>query len=212
MFSFKDRLKEISSGYGSHRAFSRLLGVSDTAVGRWIKGGDVTLSNLRNISEKCGVELKWLASGEGPKFSGADAMGEFTLVPRYDVHASAGFGELVQEEDIIEHVPFNSSWLYGQHLQPSKLALVRVSGDSMEPTLEHQDLILFDMNDQALRDGMLYVLNLNSTLIVKRILTMFDGSIIIRSDNESYQDQKVNSTETGGLSVFGRVVWFSRNL
>ncbi|PIE02255.1 MAG: hypothetical protein CSA81_07760 [Acidobacteria bacterium] len=209
---FKDRLREITEGYGSSRAFARMLGVSDTAVGRWLKGGDVTLSNLNNISEKCGVEVKWLATGEGPKFSGADVFGAFSLIPRYDVRASAGFGEEVTEEDIVEEVPFNTSWLHGRYLQPNKLAMIQVSGDSMEPTLENRDFILFDKSDQNLRDGMLYVLNLNGTLLVKRLLTMFDGSVVIRSDNSAYADQQVTPEHASRLAVLGRVVWFSRNM
>ena len=212
MAEFKDRLKEISNGYGSQRSFSRLLGVSDTAVGRWLKGGDVTLSNLKVISQSCGLELEWLATGEGPKFSGANAFGEFTLVPRYGVQASAGHGQLVDEEAKLEDVPFKSHWLHSRNLQPNQLALVEVTGDSMEPTLENRDLILFDMGDKRLKDSMLYVLNLNGVLMVKRILTMVDGTIIVRSDNEAYEDQKIVSEKINDLRILGRVVWFSREL
>jgi len=209
---FSERLKELCRGYGSNRAFARLLGVSDTAVARWLKGGDVTLSNLRVISQECGVELEWLATGGGPKFSGADALGGFSLIPRYGVQASAGYGQINEQEDVVEEVPFNTSWLHSKNWQPNKLALVQVTGDSMEPTLENRDLILFDQGDKQIKDSMLYVLNLNGTLMVKRLLSMFDRSLVIRSDNSAYQDQKLSVDQVEGLQVLGRVIWFSREL
>jgi len=209
---FKDRLRELCDGYGSLRSFSRLIGVSDTAVGRWLKGGDVTLSNLKVIARECGLELEWLATGRGPKFASAEAFGEFSLIPRFDVQASAGFGQDISTEDKLEDVPFKTQWLHDRHLQPNQLALVEVTGDSMESTLFNRDLILFDMGDQRVRDSMMYVINLNGTLMVKRILTMVDGSLIVRSDNEAYQDQTLTREMASHLNVLGRVVWFAREL
>ena len=88
-------------------------------------------------------------------------------------------------------------------LTPAKgasLSVVRVMGDSMEPTLSDGDDVLVDASDHGsrLRDG-IYVMRIDDTLVVKRIALRPDSPFItIASDNPTYPTWEVP------LRFFGR--------
>ena len=95
---------------------------------------------------------------------------------------------------------------------PAGLSMIRVAGDSMEPTLGDGDDILVDTADAggALRDG-IYVLRVDDTLIVKRLaLNPAARSITIGSDNPRYAD--IPDCDPATISVIGRVVWVGRRV
>lgn len=70
---FKDRLKSIMDEE-SLRGFGRKAGISDGALRHYLNGESYPdLDRLAAIAEKSGVNLLWLATGEGPKHPEARA-------------------------------------------------------------------------------------------------------------------------------------------
>lgn len=61
------RLKEII-GSQSVRSFAQEIGVSETAVRKYLKGGLPALDILMRICDLTGVNVNWLVTGEGPKY------------------------------------------------------------------------------------------------------------------------------------------------
>jgi phage repressor protein C with HTH and peptisase S24 domain len=90
------------------------------------------------------------------------------------------------------------------------LSILRVSGDSMLPTLADGDEILVDRADAAegLRDG-IYVLREGDTLMVKRIVSDPSGGFAIRSDNPAVA---ASTIALDAVQIIGRVLWFGRSL
>ena len=92
------------------------------------------------------------------------------------------------------------------------LSVVRVMGDSMEPTLSDGDDVLVDASDHGsrLRDG-IYVMRIDDTLVVKRIALRPDSPFItIASDNPTYPTWEDIDRST--VHIAGRVLWFGRAL
>lgn len=138
---------------------------------------------------------------------------EFVQIPRYEVAASAGGGTMIHSEQIVDHLSFKSDWVRNALGIPvSALALINVTGDSMEPTLSEGDLILIDMSHRGVKDNAVYVLQLNGTLLVKRIQHKLDGSVIVKSDNAIYEPELVGSEAVDFLNIIGRVVWCGRRM
>jgi transcriptional regulator with XRE-family HTH domain len=129
-------------------------------------------------------------------------------IPRLPLHASAGPGATVGEEDAIGSFRFSQRWLRDQGLQPSRLSAIAVRGDSMEPTLRDGDEILVDDTPRAWRDG-IHVVRLDGTLVVKRLETSRPGRVILLSDNTAYRPIEC---APGDVEVIGRVVWKSGRL
>lgn len=139
--------------------------------------------------------------------------GDFVFVPRYDVKASAGHGSLIHSEQIVDHLAFKKSWVRLELGCAEKdLALITVKGDSMEPTLSPNDLILIDLRKNYVADNAVYVLQYDGSLLVKRIQRLMNGSVIIKSDNPEYKIEELSADQAKKLNVLGVVVWYGRKM
>ncbi len=108
--------------------------------------------------------------------------------------------------------PFDARWLQALGVRSDMLSLIRVSGESMAPTLNDGDDIMVDRSDAAehLRDG-IYVLRLDDALMVKRLaLTLRRGRVSIRSDNPLYP--AFEDVELKHVALVGRVIWAGRRV
>lgn len=138
---------------------------------------------------------------------------DLVLVPRYEVQASAGNGSLVHSEQIVDYLAFKADWVRNTlGVAQKDLALISVKGDSMEPELANEDLILVDMRRNRIEDNAIYVLQFDGTLLVKRIQRRLDGSLHVMSDNPRYEAEVVSADRAADLHVLGRVVWSGRRM
>lgn len=140
-------------------------------------------------------------------------LNDFVLVPRYDVRGSAGHVSVIHSEQIVDHLAFRADWVKSELQATQKeLVLIRVKGDSMEPTISNGDLILVNTRENRIEDNAIYVLQHDDALLVKRIQRKMDGSLIIKSDNPLYAQEELDSSKVESLRVLGRVVWFARKI
>jgi phage repressor protein C with HTH and peptisase S24 domain len=126
-------------------------------------------------------------------------------VPRLSLGASAGPGASSDAERAFDTFRFSSRWLREMGLDPKALSAIRVTGDSMEPTLRDGDEILVDSRPSSLRDG-IHVVRLDDMVLVKRLETARSGRIALLSDNPAYRPI---DCDAGEVAVIGRVVWKS---
>ena len=101
---------------------------------------------------------------------------------RYDVPLAAGTGEVADREAVTGYVAFRRDWLLEHKLHPQNLSLVEVTGDSMEPTLSNGDSVLVDHSRRDLYNSIMYALNVDGSLIVKRVRRV-RGGWAAESDN-----------------------------
>jgi hypothetical protein len=137
----------------------------------------------------------------------------YAPLPVFDVMVSAGPGAFNADNRIPE-----GWYLLGlDQLQAvtrariEDLALIRVSGDSMVPTLMHNDQILVDRSIHRVgRDG-LYVIAAGEEVQIKRVARDWaTKSLTVVSDNPMYPDS--TGVQEDDIVVLGRVVWISRNV
>lgn len=192
-------------------ALSRLIGRNPAYMQQYLRRGTpkrLAEQDRRLLAEFFGVDEEML--GASPRRGPA---GRLIPVARLDLRAAAGAGAFPGEEQPIAHIAFDPGWLRRvARGRPEQLALIRVAGESMAPTLGDGDDILIDRGDGAerLRDG-IYVLRLDGALVVKRLALAGDpASVTIRSDNPTWVDP--GSCALSELAVIGRVVWTGRRL
>ena len=94
----------------------------------------------------------------------------------------------------------------------NRLALITVKGDSMEPTLRSDDLILTDISTGHIDDDSIYVLQFKNDLVLKRIQRKMNGSVVVKSDNPIYGQEEMDELAAQALPVVGKVVWFGRRI
>lgn len=143
------------------------------------------------------------------------AISGYVALPLYnDVRAAAGHGAVVGHEHADDALMFKEDWIrFELGARPQDLCLIRVSGDSMEPTLRAGDVILIDVRScRPDREG-IYIMRLDGMLLVKRLQALPGGKLKVSSDNAAFDSWTVSKTDVGSdLVIVGRVVWSGRRL
>lgn len=106
---------------------------------------------------------------------------------------------------------FSLGWLRQQlAAEPDQLRWLRISGDSMEPTLCARDIVLVDITQQLPTPPGIFVLYDGFGLVAKRLEhPQQPGRVRIISDNPQYSAYEKSVDDT---RILGRVVWFARTL
>ena len=133
--------------------------------------------------------------------------GQFAQVPFFDVRASAGHGAFVADQAAARYYAFDREWLALHVGVPERrLALIPVSGTSMEPDLRDGDLVMIDRGDiEVLREGV-YVFELDDRLYVKRLMLRGDR-LVVESSNGDYPPFELNTLlERPSFKIHGRVL------
>lgn len=209
----RDELERLIKAAGvSYSAMSRMLSRNDAYIQQYLKRGTpawLEERDRRALADFFGVQ-EWLLDGGRSAPPGRPVM---VIVPKLDVRASAGSGSHSDLEARLGHYGFDRQWL--QRLsadKPENLSIVRVSGDSMAPTLLDGDDILVERVDGGtrMRDG-IYVLNRDDALLVKRVsLRPVRGRLDITSDNTAYPSW--TDCDASEVRIVGRVIWAGRRL
>lgn len=134
---------------------------------------------------------------------------EFVYVPQVSGKISAG-GGLVPENSVEMRIAFRRAWIMKRG-DPKNMALIKVSGDSMEPTLQSGDLVLVDHGRDYLDpQGGIYAIAVDDTLMIKRLQPEYPNKKVqIISDNPKY---KVMEAMIDQVHINGKVIWFGREI
>lgn len=178
-----------------------------------------SFENLQKIATHLCINLNWLLTGEGEMFIGRPEVAEsynkqgteedFILVPVMSGEISAG-GGLIPDETIELRLAFRRDWIK-RHGDPSNMSLIRVKGDSMEPTFYSGDLVLVDHSKNYLDpQGGVYAISIDNHIMIKRLQILYpERKIKVISDNPKYESFIVNPDE---LIINGKVIWFAREI
>jgi phage repressor protein C with HTH and peptisase S24 domain len=198
-------IRERGSDYTS---LSRLLGRNAAYIQQYVKRGvprKLDADDRRVLARYFDVDEMLLGATPPPRSSA------IVMVPRLALGASAGPGALADGERVRDQLGFAADWLRSRGARRLEmLSVLQVSGESMIPTLADGDEILVDRGDAGdrLRDG-IYVLRVDDTLVVKRVLVDPAGGFEIRSDNPAAAGGPI---DPAGAQIIGRVIWFGRSL
>lgn len=207
-------------------AIAKDAGVSSTTLTRPVNNPDhkyaVKLSTLQAVRSATGIDFAPFQSGDSrasPDASPPERVenGEphpngSALVPVYDVHASAGGGTVAEAEIEAYSLAFPPSYLKKlTNSSPTNLSIISVKGESMEPTLLDDDIVLLDTSKTNLSYDGLFVLRFDDALHVKRVgRAPRKGHVMIISDNKDlYPPMEMPATE---VEPVGKVLWYGRKV
>lgn len=224
-FSFdeeaRDRLAEVIRIIGTTVRAGEIAGVTDEQIRRWRDGrAKPNFASIAALTYAAGKSLDWLATGHAKQevqvnshlqVADHDIPG-FTLVPRLDIQASAGAGAFGHDEQVVDYLAFQESWLRARKINPSGARVLTAKGDSMEPTIRNGDVLLVDTSINYIQDNTIYVIVYGDILLVKRVHSRFNGTLQLISDNPLYPPEEVTAGEIEQLHVAGRVMWFGRSI
>lgn len=192
--------------------FARLIGVYPTNVSKVLTGKlSVSDGMINRIVVNMGVSKAWLRDGDGVPFEktdnirqmhGSDVSGSapgMNGIPVYDIDVTAGCRELSSmftADNIIGHVNLPIGPMEGS-------AIVRVSGDSMVPTIANGGFVYIrpvSLNSPIFW-GQIYVVVLDDYRMVKYVRRNHTdpSSIILHSDNSQYDDMEIQLSDVRQL-------------
>lgn len=119
-------------------------------------------------------------------------------IPEYNVKLSAGHGEeVISPENIIRHHILNDTFLVQYRVKPENLAVVSVTGHSMETTLRDGERVVIDISRRESIDNRVFAITTKNHCWVKRLRVTTNGERW-RSDNEEYRefDDELNNGTT----------------
>lgn len=208
-----DRIRQCAEIAGSGDELARLTTIPRRTLEYYLTGqSEPKVARCVEIAKAVGVDVGWLASGEGSKLRSTSAKTEvdddkYAYVPLYDARCSAGHGAWSDGAKVLTMLAFTAYSLRKQGLDPAKLSAIRVDGDSMEGLLNDGDTVMIDHSRSSLEGEAVYVIRLDDHLYAKRLQRQFDGSIHIISENKAYRDMIVPKDRLSDLDIIGRVVW-----
>lgn len=134
------------------------------------------------------------------------------LVQVYDVQASAGDGSINDDEIVAYSLAFPPEYLAMlTKSNPKNLAIISVKGESMNPTLSDDDIVMVDTSKTNLNYDGMFVLRFGEALQVKRIgRSESPDKITLISDNKEIYGPTERSLDD--LSVIGKVIWYGRKV
>lgn len=196
--------------------FLAALGASGLSVAEVSRRSGVTYDVINKLKRRPGSSTT--AENAAALLAALDAtdddpppQDDQAFVPVYDVAASAGHGVLVESEEVICNMAFDRRFLRRMtDARPNELAIIRVKGHSMEPTLLDDDHVLVDRTKRNLSYDGLFVIRFDDALHVKRIgRSATRGNVLVISDHSAYRDLDMPKED---LDVVGRVLWIGRRV
>ena len=127
-----------------------------------------------------------------------------------EVVASAGPGTTVLGEQIVGRMKFARTWLREYDLRGDQCQIIRVRGESMEPTLADGAAILVNIESREPKDGKIFVLRRDDDLSVKRLVRDRTVGWLLESDNP---DKRAWPTRPfpDDAQLVGEVKWTGRS-
>lgn len=207
------RIRKCAEIAGSGDELSRLTAIPRRTLEYYLTGErEPKVARCVDIAKAVGVDIGWLASGEGEPLQKARQTAvidddAYAYVPLYDARCSAGSGAWNERSRILVNLSFTRYSLRKKGLNPSDMACLRVDGDSMLGLLDDGDTVMIDLSRNALEGEGVYVVMLDDHLYAKRLQRDFDGSVRVISHNKEYQPVIVPKDRLAELQIIGRVVW-----
>jgi len=218
------------------RGFAEPLGVAFQSVHNWEKDlSPIPTVVAKAIEQVYSISPEWLLTGKGEMYSteieslltaGRKLLG-LPLTNKYTAKEDSGLvlipiGDfwMLTDEDPAFFDTFSNTdrcfgfpvgWLkerIGVHQKD--LCLMRVSGDSMLPTLTSGDIIMIDKTAPGVkfREG-IWVFELGDSIYFKRVMQLGDAQYRATSDNAQYPSITFDKKDV----IFrGRAVWLGKTL
>lgn len=179
----------------SQEELGNLLGVGKATIANYeANRRDLSFDKLQEILKVLNSSVEDFFSSENKTYKTPER--DSVRIPIYS-DASAGYGNFAQEEPL--------DWLE----LPLTIAKnadfgTFVDGDSMEPKISHNDLLLVRKTD-SLEDGEIGIFQLNEEIYCKKFKhNPLKNEIILKSLNSSYNPIKLENDDE--FRIIGKVV------
>ena len=193
------RLKELMKIKSISQAkLALILNVTPVTISQWVtEKTDPKLSNLQALSELFNVDFGWLCTGS----YGTSNYGDILLsVPYLDDN-----NELSKKEFMHFDIKTISN------INSNNIACIKVLGNSMEPVLHDNSIVIVDLGIKNIKDGYMYAFKQNHAIRIKLAAYTSTG-ITFKSYNSNYEDENYSISAMNNLKILGQVVYYATEI
>jgi len=188
----------------TQESLASMVGTTEISINRYEMGHRVPNAELINrlaVPLKC--SMKWLITGNGAMqdtSEGTEGFSALIPIPVFLEKIPAGFPKYLSN-DITEYICMPDA--------PAGSFAIRVSGDSMNPTIKSGDYVIFVRVDQVSHNDVVIVRDEWGEVMIKRYREK-DGDAFFVSDNPEYPIIKAKD----GHTLVGKVIaaWNKRQI
>ncbi len=202
-------------------AFAKLVGVSAPTVTEWENGNTRMIegANLMKVCSALGITPEWLLHGVDSitdllpgamrvVISDDSEPSENTYqIPMVQLRLQAGVTGFQTEPDRRDGgtMAISKSWADRKEYNPSRLIAIRVKGESMEPTLHEDDIVVINLDAKSPVDNGIFAVNYDGEAVVKRMSRDL-GQWWLMSDNFDQRKFYRRACKENECIIIGRVV------
>lgn len=181
----------------------------------WKKRG-ISKEGAITAEQELGCSVNWVLTGEGAEDSAAkrepeeidlDAHPGIERVRSVKLRLQAGVSGFAIEPDEGDgmRIFFRSDWLRSRGYKAQHLVAIRVMGQSMEPTLYADDMVVINTAETEPKDGKVYAINYEGEAVIKRMVRD-NGAWWLLSDNPDQRRFPRKECRDAGCLVVGQVI------
>ena len=216
--------KFIISRHLKRGEFAKIISLSNSYVSEILSGKrDISIKFKKGFQLAFGFPVEELPyrvqispeshSTQGPAKGTDDTI--YCKIPLFNIKASSGHETFVNNEKIGADLIFRRDWLDRElKSKPDNLFILSAESDSMEPTIQHDALLIVDKGiDRIITEG-IYILRRGDTILIKRIRKLSEDTIELISDNQAYGKETIKLSNLPEVSILGKVIyiWSGRKI
>lgn len=205
------------AGFTTARQAAKKAGIGEVSWRAYENDQHGYSRHAARIARIVGAPLEWLLEGgalEGYDGEPAEAPAppqsqDIEFVRRVDISYAMGDGSVIEDYPETDFLPFNLNFLRQfARGNTDRLFIASGHGESMEPTLRRDDLVMIDasQNRLTLQDH-LWALTFCGAGMIKRLRRLGPDRILILSDNPAVPPQEAQEQD---IHLIGKVVWVAR--
>lgn len=201
---------------------ARAMNASPQTINNWEARG-ISKSGMLKAQAVFGCSATWLDTGAGqmmlappddPGIPGSmrvelrdDSSSDYYKIPKVQLRLQAGINGVQTEPDNSDGglVSIPRDWADREGYHPTQLLATKVRGESMEPALYENDVIVINLSDKKPLDGEVYAINYEGEAIVKR-MSRDAGEWWLMSDNADQRKYHRKLCRGAECIIIGRVI------
>jgi len=154
--------------------------------------GDVPENEIKLLEEAYNVRL----------------LDDCIMIEHVFLNPSCGYGTFQEDEAERKPIKLGTSLISDvlKVSNPDMLKTFTASGDSMNPVIEHGDLLLIDTGDTQYSNGGVFLITINNDWFIKRLRKRITGELDIISDNPKYPIETLDTNSFKEVYIRGRVL------
>lgn len=169
-----------------------------------------TSSKIASIAQELGVSMQYLLSGvHSQAGSTENSWTDIATISTLKVESTLNSNMVVSIAAAATDNYFTESWIRETlHTTPESVRSIKISCDSMYPTLKAEDSILVDTSKKDINPPGIFVVFDGVALKARRLEMIAPERVLVRADNDKYSSYEAALKD---LHIVGKLVWLGRS-